>query len=229
MMWMMMWIALAATGLAYQAARLIARRLLFHPLANIVALAALLVGGGLYATATPVASYMTNVQPLRWMLGPAIVAMALPLWRHRTQIARQSLRLLLVIGVAACTGIWSAVGLALLLDLPTPLRQALSAKSVTSPYAIALMDQLGGPAALAAGLVIITGIIGAMLLPPLFTLLGIKDAAQRGVGLGSAAHIVGTQRAMLESKDSGAIAALTMALMGLATVLLLPLFWRYIV
>jgi putative effector of murein hydrolase len=226
---MIMWVALMATALAYQAARLVARRLHYHPLANIVALAALLLGGALYATATPVQSYLLNVQPLRWMLGPAIVAMALPLWRHRTQIARQSLRLLLVMGAASLTGIWSAVGLAWLLGLPTPLRQALSTKSVTSPYAIALMDQLGGPAALAAGLVIITGIIGAMLLPPLFNLLGLHDPAQRGAGLGAAAHIVGTQRAMLEEKDSGAVAALTMALMGLATVLLLPLMWRFIV
>lgn len=225
----MMYLAIAATVIAYLLARQLAQRLHYHPLANVVAMAALLLGLALAATATPVSVYMSSVAPLRWMLGPAIVSMALPLWRHRHDIRRQGARLALVIGVAALTGIGTGAGLAALLGLSAPLRQALSVKSVTSPYAIALMEQLGGPPMLAAGMVIVTGIIGAMLLPPLFTWLGITDPAQRGVGLGAAAHIVGTAQAFAEHKSSGALAALTMALMGLATVLLLPLLWRFII
>jgi putative effector of murein hydrolase len=225
----MMMIAIALTLASYLVAGAAARRLNFHPLANIIGLAALLICGVLAATRTPVQDYVSAAQPLQWMLGPAIVAMALPLWRHRAALRAQSVRLALVISVSALVGIISAAGLAWLLGLPAPLRQALSTKSVTSPYAIALMEQLGGPAVLAAGLVIVTGIIGAMLLPPMFNLLGIDDAEQRGVGLGAAAHIVGTQRALLESPSSGALAGLTMALMGLATVLLLPWLWRLIV
>jgi putative effector of murein hydrolase len=76
--------------------------------------------------------------------------------------------------------------------------------------------------------VILTGIIGAILLPPLYTWLGITDPARRGIGLGAAAHVIGTARAFAEHKTTGALAALSMALMGLTTVMLLPLLWRFI-
>ncbi len=224
---MRLW-AIFVTVMAYLLARWLARRLQNHPLANVVAMAATFLGLWLAATATPVSVYMSSVKPLGWMMGPAIVAMALPLWRHRHDIRHQGVRLPLVIAAAAFTGIGSGAGLAALFGLSTQLRQALSIKSVTSPYAISLMEQLGGPPMLAAGLVIITGIIGAVLLPPLYTWLGIVDPGRRGVGLGAAAHIVGTARAFVEHKSSGAMAALSMALMGLATVLLLPLLWRFI-
>jgi putative effector of murein hydrolase len=224
----MMLLAISATVIAYLLARKLAQLLQYHPLANVVALAALLIGLGLAATATPVATYMLGARPLRWILELAIVAMALPLWQHRHAMRRQGARLALVIGTAALTGIGSGAGLAALFGLPAPLRQALSTKSVTSPYAIALMEQLGGPPALAAGLVILTGIIGAILLPPLYTWLGITDPARRGIGLGAAAHVIGTARAFAEHKTTGALAALSMALMGLTTVMLLPLLWRFI-
>jgi putative effector of murein hydrolase len=99
----------------------------------------------------------------------------------------------------------------------------MAPKSVTSPIAMLVASQIGGIAALAAVFVMITGVVGAMLGPALLRLCGVRHHAAIGMALGMTAHAVGTARAMQESEECGAFAALAMSLMGMLTAVLLPL------
>jgi putative effector of murein hydrolase len=99
----------------------------------------------------------------------------------------------------------------------------MAPKSVTSPIAMLVAEQIGGVAALAAVFVLITGVVGAMVGPALLTLLRVHGPEARGMALGMTAHAVGTSVALQESEECGAFAALAMSLMGVATAVFLPL------
>jgi putative effector of murein hydrolase len=99
----------------------------------------------------------------------------------------------------------------------------LAPKSVTSPIAMLVAEQIGGVVALAAVFVMITGVLGAILGPELLRRFGVQHPAARGIALGLTAHAVGTAQALQESDECGAFAALAMSLMGVMTAVLLPL------
>ena len=223
---------LAACG-AVIAAFVLARRLAArgrnHPLLNPILLAAALVGLGLWLTGLPLDRFAELTRPLRWLLGPAIVALGHLIWAQRDTLKANALPLLVAIGAGSLTGITSAVSLARFLGLDFTLQSALAPKSVTSPFGIALMERLGGSPELAAGLVIVTGILGAILLPPLLTRLKLDDPETMGVAVGQAAHIVGTDALARRDSRAAAFSGLAMALAGLATAVLLPLLWGWLI
>ena len=127
---------------------------------------------------------------------------------------------LLVAGVVATV---LGVALAWLLGAEHNMLMSMAPKSVTSPIAMLVASQIGGLAALAAVFVIITGVLGAIIGPSLLRLCGVRNHAAMGMALGMTAHAVGTARAMQESEECGAFAALAMSLMGVLTAILLPL------
>jgi putative effector of murein hydrolase len=197
-----------------------------HPLVNPILLAAALVLAMLAILKIEYPAYKAAAEPLRQLLGPAIVALALPIWRERVRLQAHAR----AIGIAVITGatIGAALGIAasVALGLPQQTVLAMAPKTTTSPFAIKIMELLGGSPTLAAVFVILSGGICALFLPALLTLLGIRDPEARGLALGGAGHIVGTQRAATESSVSGSLAALAMALTGLATAAIVPLMWR---
>jgi putative effector of murein hydrolase len=213
--------AAALTLAAFFGCRWLARQTGGHPLANPVLLAALTVGVLLWTAGIRPKRYTDAAAPLVWMLGPAIVALASVVYRSRSLLRARAVALLAAVVAGSLTGTLSAVALARLFGLDPALTKALAAKSVTSPFAIELMHRLGGSAELAAGLVIMTGIIGAILLPPVLRRLDLPE----GAAMGQAAHIVGTDA--LARRDAGlaAEAALVMVLAGVVTSVLLPLLW----
>jgi putative effector of murein hydrolase len=121
------------------------------------------------------------------------------------------------------TAIVSAVGIAWLAGADILTLKSLAAKSVTTPIAMAVTEQLGGLPSLTAVFVILTGMIGATLVTPLFNALGFEDRRARGFAAGIAAHGMGTARAFQVSDVAGAFAGIGMALNGLITALLVPL------
>jgi putative effector of murein hydrolase len=197
-----------------------------HPLVNPILLAALLVLLGLRAAGMDYRIYRIAAEPLRWLLGPAIVALALPIWRERARLKAHAVAIALSIICGATIGAGLGIAAATLLGLPPHLVLALAPKTTTSPFAIKIMEQLGGNATLAAVFVILSGAVAAMLLPGLLTLCRIREPEARGLALGGAGHIVGTQRAATESPVSASLAALAMALTGLATAIIVPVAWR---
>ena len=127
----------------------------------------------------------------------------------------------LVIGGVFATAL--VVGLAWWFGAEHMMLMTLAPKSVTSPIAMLVAEQIGGVAALAAVFVLITGVIGAICGPGLLRLLGVHSPEARGMALGMTAHAVGTSVALQESEECGAFAALAMSLMGVATAVFLPL------
>lgn len=214
---------LAAFLLAREAARLRP-----HPLANPILLAAVLVWAVLAVTRTPVEAYLAAASPLRAALMTAIVALGALIHARAAELRSHARPVLVAIGGGSLVGILTGALGARALGLDRQLVEAMAAKSVTSPFAIALMAELGGPPALAAGLVLATGIVGAVLLPPVLRLLGVTDPAARGLAIGQAAHVVGTDQLARVEPAAAPYAGLAMVLAGLATALMLPLLWRWL-
>ena len=167
--------------------------------------------------------YKTSADALTLFLGPATVALAVPLYlnlRRIRQVFWPTVLTLLLAGVVATV---LGIALAWLLGAEHSMLMSMAPKSVTSPIAMLVASEIGGLAALAAVFVMITGVLGAIIGPSLLRLCGVRNHAAVGMALGMTAHAVGTSRAMQESEECGAFAALAMSLMGVFTAILLPL------
>jgi predicted murein hydrolase (TIGR00659 family) len=217
---------LTLTLIAFQLGQFAYRRARLSPLVNPVLIAVLLVVAILASTGTSYDAYFAGAQFVHVLLGPATVALALPLYRQLAYVKRSARALAVSILAGSLTAIASAVGIAALLGASRDTLVALAPKSVTAPVAMGITERLGGLPSLTAVLVILTGILGAMFGPLLMNALGIKDWAARGVAMGTASHGIGTARAIQVNEVAGAFSGLAMGLNALATALLLPLLWR---
>jgi len=219
-------IGLTLTLVAYQLAFWIYRRSGERAWANPVLLAIVIITAFLMATDTPYPRYFEGAQFVHFLLGPATIALAVPLYLHWPRLKRMALPLIVALFAGSITAALSAVGIAKLLGATPATVFSLAPKSVTTPIAMGVAEQIGGIPSLTAVLVILTGIIGAMGFPTLFKLLRIRDHAAQGFAVGVAAHGLGTARAFLISEEMGAFSALAMGLNGLLTAVLLPLLLR---
>lgn len=216
-------LALAGTLLAYRLGLAVGDRFGRPALLNPVLVAIVLVGAVLLLTGTAYDDYFAAAQPLHLLLGPATVALALPLHRQRARVRSAALPLAggLAVGVVGAVG--AALVVPRLLGAPEVLVLSLAPKSATTPVALALAEDAGGSGALAAALVILTGIGAAVAGPALLTLLRVHDPAARGFALGVAGHGIGTARALQDGDLPGAFAGLGIGLGALGTSVALPL------
>jgi predicted murein hydrolase (TIGR00659 family) len=217
---------LTLTLLAYQAGSWVYRRGKLNPLLNPVLLAVCLLVAALTLTGTSYPTYFAGAQFVHFLLGPATVALAIPLYRQFDRVKRSGLAILASIITGSLTASLTAVALVRLFGGGWDTAVSIAPKSVTAPVAMGISEQLGGLPSLTAVLVILTGIIGAMLGPPLLNLLGVRDWAARGLAIGTASHGIGTARALQVNDVAGAFSGLAMGLNALATAVLLPLLWR---
>ncbi len=225
-----LWVYLSATPLfgltatlaVYVAAQGASQALGHPPLANPVLWTVLGLAALLAATGTPYPTYFSGAQFIHFLLGPAVVALAWPLWQRRAEL-RQRWRALLL---AALAGGSAAAGSAVLvgwaLGLPAPVLASLAPKSVTAPVAMGIAQQLGGVPALAAVFAVLTGLVGAVLAKPLFDVMRVRAPEVRGFAIGTASHGIGAARAMQVHPAAGAYAALALGLQVLLAALLMP-------
>ncbi|MHA6495213.1 LrgB family protein [Pseudomonas borbori] len=169
------------------------------------------------------AEYKVSAEALTLFLGPTTVALAVPLFLNLRRIRQLFWPTVLTLLVAGSVATVLGVALAWWFGAEHIMLMSMAPKSVTSPIAMLVASQIGGIAALAAVFVMITGVIGAIIGPSLLKLCGVRHHAAMGMALGMTAHAVGTSRAMQESEECGAFAALAMSLMGMVTAVLLPL------
>jgi predicted murein hydrolase (TIGR00659 family) len=220
---------LTATLAAYVVADWISLRLGRHPAANPVLLAVIMLALLLRGTGTEFPVYFQGAQFVHFMLGPATVALAVPLVAQGARVKRLIVPMLVSLVAGSVTAIVSAMEVASALGASPQTVASLAPKSVTTPIAMAISETIGGIPTLTAVLVILTGIMGAMTVTPLMNALGIKDDAARGFAAGVAAHGIGTARAFQVSELAGTFAGLGLALNGLVTAILAPLLiglWR---
>jgi len=212
-------LTLVAYGIGDWAFRASGRRPLVNPVLLAVASLALL----LRATQTPYQTYFAGAQFVHFMLGPATVALAVPLYANLHHIRKSALPMLAALIAGSVTAMASAVLIAGALGVDRAILLSLLPKSATAPVAIGVSEALGGAPTLTAVLVIVTGITGAIIATPIFDALGLKDYRARGFALGVASHGIGTARAFQVNETAGAFAGIGMGLNALLTALLAPL------
>jgi len=228
------WVYLAAspltgltlTLLAYQVGRWVHLRAGSNALANPVLIAVALIAGLLATTETDYATYFEGAQFVHFLLGPATVALAVPLYRQFAQVRRSAVALLVALIVGSVTAAGSAVGIAWVLGASETTMLSLAPKSATAPIAMAIAEDIGGLPSLTAVLVILTGITGAALGSWIVRLVHVRDDRAAGLAIGVASHGIGTARAFQISESAGAFSGLAMGLNGLATATLIPLLYR---
>ena len=230
-----LWVYLAATPLFGLTATLVTYVLAFGvyvrlqqvPWANPVLWTVLVLAIGLLASSVPYPTYFAGAQFIHFLLGPAVVALAWPLWQRRAELRQRWARLLLAALAGGTAASLSALLMAWGFGLPLEVMVALAPKSVTAPVAMGIADKLGGIAALAAVFAVLTGLIGAVAGKYLFDALHILQSgtgwAVRGFALGTAAHGIGAARALQVHPDAGAYAALALGLQVVLATLLMPL------
>ena len=214
---------LTVTVVAYALADAAARAVGRHPAMNPVVLAAAIVIATLHLTDTTFAVYFEGAQFVHFMLGPATVALAVPLVENWRTVRRSALPIAAALVAGSATAVASALAVGWALGLPREVLVSLAPKSVTTPVAMGIAGELGGIAALTAVLVILTGIIGAMTVTPLMNALGVGDMRARGFAVGLAAHGIGTARAFQVDRVAGTFAGIGMALNAALTAILVPL------
>lgn len=230
-----LWVYLSATPLfgltatlgVYVLAQAVYAHLEQAPWANPVLWTVVVLAAGLLVSGVTYPTYFAGAQFIHFLLGPAVVALAWPLWQRRIELRQRWGRLLL----AALMGGFAASGSALLLawavGLPMEVMLSLVPKSVTAPVAMGIAEKIGGIPALAAVFAVITGLVGALTGKYLFYALRIPTTHQgwaaRGFALGTAAHGIGAARALQVNADAGAYAALALGLQVVLASLLMPL------
>ena len=213
---------LAVTLISYQLGSWLFRRLGCRPIFNPVLIAVLVLVLLLKLSNTPYQAYFKGAQFIHFLLGPATVALAIPLYREVAMIRKTFRPIAIALLLGSLAAIASAVGIAWLLGGERVLLLTLAPKSVTTPIAMGISEQIGGLPSLTAVAVVLTGITGTMIGDLVLNWMRVHDDTARGMAFGVASHGIGTAHAMQKSRTAGAFSALAMALNGLLTALLLP-------
>ena len=179
--------------------------------------------GLLLITDTSYETYFAGAQFIHFLLGPATVALAVPLYDHRERIRKLWLPILTACVTGAAAAAMVAVGVSWILGAQTETLLSIAPKSVTSPIALGISEKIGGFPALSAALCLITGVIGSILVPPVLRIMKVEDQATQGFVLGLTSHGFGTALALEVGAVAGAFAGLAMGLTGLVTALIIPL------
>ena len=219
---------LTLTLIAYQAGSLIYRRAGMNPLFNPVLIAMILLVSVLLATGTSYETYFEGAQFVHFLLGPATVALAIPLYRQFEHVRRSAIAIAASLVAGSITAAATAVGIAWAMGAGPLSVISIAPKSVTAPIAMGIVEEFGGLPSLTAALVILTGILGAMLGPIVLNGMGIRDWQARGFAIGTASHGIGTARAVQVNEVAGAFSGLAMGLNALATAILLPIAFKLV-
>ncbi|CAN5667557.1 LrgB family protein [soil metagenome] len=219
---------LTATLVVYVLAQAAYARLNQAAWANPVLWTVVVLACALLASGVSYPTYFAGAQFIHFLLGPAVVALAWPLWQRRIELRRRWGRLLVAALAGGAAASLSAVALGWTLGLPHDVLLSLAPKSVTAPVAMGVAEKIGGIPALAAVFAVLTGLVGALSGKYLFQLLRIPTDSggwmARGFALGTAAHGIGAARALHVNADAGAYAGLALGLQVVLASLLMPLF-----
>lgn len=177
----------------------------------------------LFATGTTYETFFAGAQFIHFLLGPATVALAVPLFDQRRRLAKLWAPLLIGVTVGCIVGVSSTVLLGIVFDASVESIVSMAPKSVTTPIAMGVSEKMGGIPAFTAGIVVLTGITGALIATAVFKICRVKKDYIRGFSLGVAAHGMGTSRAFQISEKAGAFSGLAMGLAGIITAFIAPL------
>lgn len=194
-----------------------------HPVCNPILIAVILVIAVLLLTGVPTDTYRSGTAGIQWLLTPATVCLALPLY-EQLKILKKNLPAILI-GVAAgtLTSLVSIILMCRLFGLDSQMSVSLLPKSITTAMGIVLSEQNGGIASLTTAVIITTGILGSLMGTTLCKLLKLKDPIAQGVAFGTASHVIGTTKATELGSLQGAVSSLSLAVAGILTAVLFPI------
>lgn len=198
------------------------------PYVNPVLIAVAFLAVLLQLTGTSYNTYFEGAKFVHFMLGPATVALAIPLYSNLSHIKQAALPMAAALVTGSLSAMLSAVGIASAFGLDAEILLALIPKSATAPVALGVSEAIGGSPSMTAVFVITTGITGAIIATPLLNLLGITDWRARGFAVGVASHGIGTARAFQVNETAGAFSGIGMGLNALLTALIAPLVARWL-
>ncbi|MEY3202573.1 MAG: hypothetical protein RIR70_2123 [Pseudomonadota bacterium] len=217
----LLWLTL--TLIAYQAAVAVYQRAGQHPLATPMPLAVAVLAVVLWLSGTPYEHYFEGAKFVHFLLGPATVALAIPLYGEWSRLKRMVGPLMIALIIGSSTAVALAVSLASWLGASHATVMSMVPKSVTTPIAMAIAEKIGGLPTLAAVMVLMTGVIGAVCGPLVLRVFKITDPTAQGFAMGLAAHGIGTARAFQSHPTAGAFSALAMGMNALFTATAVPL------
>ena len=193
------------------------------PLAQPVAVAIVIVGTLLAVSGTSYDDYADATTLISFLLGPATVALAIPLYHQVARLKGMVVPVLVALTAGAVVSMVSGILLVRWLGGGDVLERTMATKAVTAPVTIALAERMGGYPELSACFAIVIGTFAAMVAPRVLTLLRIRDPRARGIAVGAVSHGIGTARMLEESRVEGAFSGLAMGLTAVVTCLLVPL------
>jgi len=208
---------------AYRLGREARERTGGHPLAQPVLVAIVVIGVAITLLDVDYSDYRSGTELIAFWLGPATVALAVPLHRNAHRLKGFVVPMLIAIPVGAAVSIVLAYGLVMLLGGGEELALTMAPKATTTPVSIALSEENGGLPPLTAVLTIVAGILGAVAGPAVLNLLRVREPRARGLAMGAVSHGIGTSRSLHDNETEGAFSGLSMGLTALATSVLLPL------
>jgi predicted murein hydrolase (TIGR00659 family) len=214
---------LTITVVIYQGASTIYRRSNHFPLFHPVLIAIVILVALLRVTGIEYATYFEGSQFIHFLLGPATVALAIPLHTYYQKVQQMFVPIVGALFAGSIIAIVSAVGIAWALGASQPTLLSLMPKSVTTPIAMGVAEKVGGIPSLTAVLVILTGVVGAVVGKELLDLVRIREPAVQGFAIGLASHGIGTARAFQINAETGAFSGLGMGLNGVLTAIIVPL------
>ena len=213
---------LTITLMAYVAAHNLYQACNNNPLLHPVVVAAGMLITFLLLTDTPYEDYFKGGQYVHFLLGPATVALAIPMYQQLSKIKQMWLPIFVTLISGVCVAAISSITIAQFLGATLETQLSLAPKSVTAPVAMAISEQIGGLPSLTAVLVVTTGILGAIFGTKILSLINIKDDSIKGIAMGITAHGIGTARAFQVSSEMGAFSGLAMAMATFTTAFILP-------
>jgi predicted murein hydrolase (TIGR00659 family) len=213
---------LTVTLLVYAAADAVSLATHRNPLANPVLHSVWVIGAILLLTGTPYPKYFDGAQFVHFLLGPATVALAVPLYENRKTVLSAVVPMLVALVAGSITAIVSIVLLAEAVGLPRGVVLSLAPKSVTAGVAMGVSESMGANPSITAIAVVLTGIMGAIIVTPLMNRMHITDFRARGFAVGLTSHGIGTARAFQVDTVAGVFAGVAMSLNALLTSLVVP-------
>ena len=199
-----------------------------HPLCNPFFIGVILTGTFLVLSKMPMGTYLAGTEKMTWLITPATVALALPLYEQLKKLKGQLTAILAGVIAGAISSLLMVGITCLLFALPREITVSLLPKSITTAMAMVLAEQSGGISSIAAGGVAITGLVGSLFGPTLCKLFRFKDPIAQGVAYGTASHVIGTSRVMEINPLSGAVSTLSLVVAGVLTAILMPILCAFI-
>ena len=218
---------LTLTVLAYQFGLWVQKKLR-SPLFNPILIAVVVILTFFAVTGMKNTDYQAGMSHISWLLTPATISLAIPLYQHFSSLKKDLPAILAGIAAGAIVSLLFVLGWSLLFRYDRALMMSLLPKSVTSAIGVPLTEMGGGVSALTTAVIIITGILGSLMGPLLCKLLHLKDPIAQGVAFGTAAHVIGTAKANELDPLTGAVSSLSLATAGLITAVVFPILLQFL-